>query len=171
MPSLTRNFYQNDAVTVARMLLGKTIVRKFEDGTISRYIITETEAYLGEEDKACHASKGRTKRNSIMYAEGGKIYVYLIYGIHWMLNVVTGPENNPQAVLICGLNFVSGSGRAGRELKIDSSFYGEDLLYSERIWIEDAPEIKHFNSAVRKGVEYAGEEWKSKLWRFILLEK
>lgn len=171
MPSLTRNFYQNDAVTVARMLLGKTIVRKFEDGTISRYIITETEAYLGEEDKACHASKGRTKRNSIMYAEGGKIYVYLIYGIHWMLNVVTGPENNPQAVLICGLNFVSGSGRAGRELKIDSSFYGEDLLHSERIWIEDAPEIKHFNAAVRKGVEYAGEEWKSKLWRFILLEK
>ena len=171
MPSLTRNFYQNNAVTVARMLLGKTIVRKFEDGTIARYIITETEAYLGEDDKACHASKGRTKRNGIMYAEGGKIYVYLIYGIHWMLNVVTGPENYPQAVLICGLNFVSGSGRAGRELKIDSSFYGEDLLHSERIWIEDAPEIKHFNTSVRKGVEYAGEEWKSKLWRFILLEK
>lgn len=171
MTKLSRSFYLGDAVTVAQKLLGKIIVRKFEDGTISRYVITETEAYLGEEDKACHASKGRTKRNSIMYAEGGKIYVYLIYGIHWMLNVVTGTENSPQAVLICGLNYVSGSGRAGRELKIDSSFYGEDLLTSERIFIEDALEINEFETDIRKGVAYAGEEWQTKQWRFIVKNK
>ncbi len=170
MKKLQRSFFLEDAVTVAHKLLGKIIIRTLDDGTVSKYVITETEAYFGEEDKACHASKGRTARNQIMYAEGGKIYVYLIYGIHWMLNVVTGSENHPEAVLICGLNFVSGSGRAARVLKIDKSFYGEDLLHSERITIEDAPEITDYKTSVRKGIAYAGEEWQSKQWRFIMPE-
>ena len=160
-------FYRSDAVTVAEKLLGKILVRKFDDGTTARYRITETEAYLGEEDKACHASKGRTPRTEIMYADGGKIYVYLIYGIYWLLNVVTGTEGSPQAVLIRGIENIVGSGRVGRELKIDRSFYGESLLASERMWIEDAPEIENFTTGTRIGIDYAGDVWKNKLWRFI----
>ncbi len=171
MNRLNAHFYQQDAVTVAEKLLGKILIRVFDDGTTKRYRITETEAYLGEEDKACHASKGRTARTDIMYSDGGKIYVYLIYGMYWMLNVVTGTENHPQAVLIRGISRIIGSGKVGRELKIDKSFYGEDLLSSDRIWIEDAPDESDFSTALRIGIDYAGEEWRDKAWRFILKQE
>lgn len=162
-------FYSQNAVVVAEKLLGKILVRVWEDGSISRYRITETEAYMGEEDEACHACKGRTARTEIMYAQGGCIYVYLIYGMYWMLNIVTGTENEPQAVLIRAVDNIVGSGRVGRELKIDRSFYGENLLTSNRIWVETAPDALSFNTAPRIGIDYAGEEWKNKPWRFILL--
>lgn len=167
MNRLDIDFYKQDAVTVAEKLLGKILVRIYDDGTINRYRITETEAYMGEEDRACHASKGRTARTEIMYAEGGSIYVYLIYGMYWMLNIVTGTENHPQAVLIRGIDKVVGSGKVGRELKIDKSFYGESLLESVRIRIENAPDETDFDTATRIGIDYAGDEWKNKLWRFI----
>ena len=170
MNRLNSEFYQQDAVTVAEKLLGKVLVRLNDDGTVSRYCITETEAYLGPEDKACHASKGRTPRTEIMYAEGGHVYVYLIYGMYWMLNVVTGSENHPQAVLIRGIDKIIGSGKVGRELRIDKSFYGEELLNSKRIWIEAAPDATSFKTAPRVGIDYAGDEWKDKPWRFILVE-
>ena len=169
MSRLISDFYRQDALTVAEKLLGKILVRRWEDGTQSHYIITETEAYLGEEDLACHASKGRTKRTDIMYAVGGHVYVYLIYGMYWMLNVVTGPENHPQAVLIRGIDSITGSGKVGLELKMDKTFYSEDLTASDRIWIEDAPEVTRFSTAPRIGIDYAGEEWKNKPWRFILV--
>ena len=168
MKKLGTEFYKQDALIVAEKLLGKILVRRWVDGTETRYRITETEAYLGEEDKACHASKGRTPRTEIMYSEGGKVYVYLIYGMYWMLNFVTENENHPQAVLIRGIENIIGSGKVGRELKMDKSFYGEDLLTSNRIWLEDAPDIKNFETAPRIGIDYAGEEWKNKPWRFIL---
>ncbi len=168
MNRLSETFYKQDAVTVAEKLLGKILVRTFDDGTVSKYKITETEAYLGEEDEACHASKGKTNRTSIMYSSGGKVYVYLIYGMYWLLNVVTGDEENPQAVLIRGLENITGSGRVGRELRIDKSFYGEDLLLSNRIYIEDADEITEFLVAPRVGIDYASPEWRLKNWRFIL---
>ena len=168
MNRLNTGFYQNDAVFIAEKLLGKGLVRVFEDGTIKKYLITETEAYLGEEDLACHASKGRTPRTEIMYAYGGKVYIYLIYGMYWMLNVVTGKENHPQAVLIRGIDNIIGSGKVGRELKMDKSFYGEDLLTSNRIWIEDSKVITDFRTLPRVGIDYAGDEWKNKLWRFFL---
>ena len=168
MKKLEIDFYKQDAVTVAEKLLGKILVRRMDDGTVSRYRITETEAYLGEEDKACHASKGRTPRTDIMYSEGGKMYVYLIYGMYWMLNIVTGIENHPQAVLIRGIDNIIGSGKVGRELKIDKSYNGEDLLVSKRLWLEDAPEVSSFKTAPRVGIDYAGDEWKNKPWRFIL---
>ena len=164
---LSNDFFTRDAVTVARELLGKTLVRQWENGEISRYIITETEAYLGEEDLACHASKGRTPRTEVMYHSGGVIYVYLIYGMYWMLNVVTGETNHAQAVLIRGINAIKGSGKTGRELKIDKSFYGESLLTSNRLWIENAPEISDYTTAPRVGIDYAGDLWKNKPWRFI----
>ena len=171
MSRLDIDFYQQDAVTVTKKLLGKILVRVSDEGFETRYRITETEAYLGEEDLACHASKGRTNRTEIMYAEGGQLYVYLIYGMYWMLNIVTGEENHPQAVLIRGIDKIIGSGKVGRELKIDKSYYGENLLDSNRIWIENSPEVQNFSAAPRVGIDYAGEEWKNKLWRFILIVK
>ena len=168
MKKIEIEFYKQNALIVAEKLLGKILVRRWVDGTETRYRITETEAYLGEEDKACHASKGRTPRTEIMYSEGGKVYVYLIYGMYWMLNFVSGEENHPQAVLIRGIDDIIGSGKVGRELKMDKSFYGENLLTSERIWLENAPDITSFETAPRVGIDYAGDKWKNKLWRFIL---
>ncbi len=166
---LERNFFMNESVEVAKELIGKILVRVWDDNSVSRYLITKTEAYSGEEDLACHASKGRTARTEVMYDEGGKIYVYLIYGMHWMLNFVTGEKDNPQAVLICGVENISGSGRVGKALKIDKSFYGEDLINSDRIWIEDNNQQFSYNSVRRVGIDYAGDIWKNKLWRFEIL--
>lgn len=164
---LNTDFYTQDATIVAEKLLGKILVRVYDNGETQRYRITETEAYMGAEDKACHASKGRTPRTEVMFDEGGRVYVYLIYGMYWMLNVVTGELNHPQAVLIRAIDKIVGSGKVGRELKIDRSFYGESLTESARIWIEDAPDEVIFETAPRVGIDYSGDEWKNKPWRFI----
>lgn len=168
MPSLNKEFFFQDAVSLAQRLLGKTIVRTYNDGSEKYFMITETEAYLGEEDLACHACKGRTPRTEIMYAEGGHIYVYLIYGMYWMLNIVSGPKDHPEAVLIRSLRDVNGPGRVGKTLKLDKSFYGEDLNTSTRIRIEDGPGIETFTCSPRIGIDYAGELWKNKAWRFTV---
>lgn len=165
---LDERFFSQDAVTVARLLLGKTLVRVFPDGSVGRYRITETEAYLGEEDKACHASKGRTPRTEVMYHKAGKIYVYLIYGMYWMLNFVTSEEGHPSAVLIRGIEGFSGPGRVGRELKLDKSFYGEVLQTSQQIWVEDGELVEDYLTSPRIGVDYAGSSWAQKHWRFFI---
>ena len=102
MRRLGESFFIRDVLDVAPELLGKILVIK-KDSSIIQFPITEVEAYRGEEDLACHASKGRTSRTEIMYHQGGVIYVYLIYGMYWMLNFVTGGANQPQAVLIRGI--------------------------------------------------------------------
>ena len=130
---LKRDFYTRDVLEVAPALLSKILAIAKPDGTISRYYVTETEAYRGSEDLACHACKGRTPRTEVMFHKGGLIYVYLIYGIHWMLNVVTGKINEPQAVLIRSLEGCTGPGRLTKISGIDGSFYGEDLVSSERM--------------------------------------
>ena len=168
MTRLTSTFYSQDALTVAEKLLGKVLICIRDDGSENHYVITETEAYLGEEDLACHASKGRTKRTEVMYLEGGLIYVYLIYGMYWMFNIVTGVKDYPQAVLIRGLAGITGSGKVGRELGLDKSYYSESIINSKRIWIEDAPNATNYVTAPRVGIDYAGEIWKAKPWRFIL---
>ncbi len=164
---LSESFYTNDVLDVAPQLPGKYIV--INNGHFhEKYIITEVEAYRGEEDLACHASKGRTKRNEIMYAGGGYLYVYLIYGMYWMLNVVTGEADNPQAVLIRCIEGYNGPGKLTRKLGIDGSFYGENLVLSPRIWIEDNHHKGIIISQPRIGIDYAGDYWKNKPWRFIL---
>jgi DNA-3-methyladenine glycosylase len=165
---LTRSFYNRDVLVVAPELLGKILIRKFRNGMILRFIIEEVEAYNGEEDLACHASKGRTSRTEIMYHEGGKIYVYLIYGMYWMLNIVTGDNNVPQAILIRRVKGFNGPGKLTRQLSIDKSFYGEDLVFSKRIWLEKNNKTFPFFTASRIGIDYAGKYWKNKPWRFIL---
>lgn len=162
---LSLDFFVRDVLEVAPSLIGKKLVRRFEDGRIQKYQITETEAYRGVEDRACHASKGRTPRTEVMFLEGGTVYVYLIYGQYWLLNLVTGFEGDASAVLIRGIEGFPGPGRVGRELQLDRSFYGENLINSPRIWLEDAESVSEIRTAKRIGVEYAGE-WADKLWRF-----
>ena len=165
---LTASFYQRDVLAVAPDLLGKLLVVRQSEGLYRRFLINEAEAYRGEEDRACHAARGRTPRTEVMYAEGGKVYVYFVYGMYWMLNIVTGKENDPQAVLIRGLEGLTGPGRITRELGINSEFYGEDLVKSERIWIEDNGEKVRFITTPRIGIDYAGSPWKEKHWRFVV---
>ncbi len=165
---LAREFFSRDVLEVAPELLGKKLIRIWPDGSRSTYTITETEAYRGEEDLACHASKGKTSRTRVMYGPGGHLYIYLIYGIHWMLNVVTAEAGNPQAVLFRGLLESSGPGRLTRLMGVDRGFYGEDLVQSERIWIEKGMESPDYRTAPRVGIDFAGEPWKKKPWRFLL---
>lgn len=164
---LSLDFFLRDVLEVAPDLLGKYLVRRFDDGRIERYKITETEAYRGAEDLACHASKGRTPRSEVMFQEGGKVYVYLIYGQYWLLNLVTGREGDASAVLIRGMAGFSGPGRVGRELQLDRSFYAESLITSTRIWVEDGEPVSEFRTSRRIGISYAGA-WADKLWRFYI---
>jgi DNA-3-methyladenine glycosylase len=165
---LSSAFFIRDVLEVASDLIGKTLVRKFDDGTIRRFTIDETEAYQGTGDLACHASKGLTSRNEVMFREGGLVYVYFIYGMYWMLNVVTGREGDASAVLIRRLDDISGPGRVGKMLQLDRSFYGEDLSVSQRIWIEDNDHNFPFAASPRIGIGYAGELWISMPWRFTM---
>jgi DNA-3-methyladenine glycosylase len=165
-PILPPAFFRRDALVVAPDLLGKNLVRKYDNGTVERFRITEVEAYRGEEDKACHASKGRTKRTEVMYHEGGRLYVYLIYGMYQMLNIVTGKKNEPQAVLIRGVEEISGPGKLTRRLNITGDFNGE-LLPSSRIWIEETGEKPAYQTTPRIGIDYA-KEWRGMPWRFVI---
>lgn len=163
---LNNDFFVRDVLFVAPELIGKTLVIRAENGVIRRFIITETEAYRGPEDKACHASKGRTTRTDVMFREGGKIYVYFVYGMYWMLNFVAGKKDDPQAALIRGIEGFNGPGKLTRAIGIDKSFYGEDLASSQRIWVEDAGFHPEYKTGPRIGINYAGEPWKSKPWRY-----
>jgi DNA-3-methyladenine glycosylase len=163
---LSSAFFTRDVLFVAPELVGKKITISHGDGEIRRFLITETEAYRGPEDMACHASRGRTPRTEVMFHSGGRIYVYFVYGMYWMLNFVAGGENDPQAALIRGIEGFNGPGKLTKALGIDGSFYGVDLATSDRIWVEDAgiyPEIK---TGPRIGINYAGEEWIKKPWRY-----
>ena len=165
---LTREFFIRDVLEVAPELIGKSMVISSGNEMFSRFRVTEVEAYRGSEDKACHASKGRTARTEILYHEGGRLYIYFIYGMYWMLNVVTGGEDNPQAVLIRGVESLSGPGKLTRALGIDRTFYGEDLTISDRIWFEDSGIKPKFKTGERIGINYAGDYWKRRPWRFYL---
>ncbi len=165
---LTSDFFKRDVLEVAPDLIGKTLVRRFNNNQIKRYTISETEAYRGGNDRACHANKGRTKRTEIMFAEGGVVYVYLIYGMYWMLNFVTSEKENPSAVLIRGIDTILGPGKVGKELQLDKSFYGETLFTSNKLWVEESGTEPKYSTAKRVGIDYAGEPWVNKPWRFIL---
>ena len=165
---LGREFYRKDVLEVAPRLLGQHLVRIYPDGTKATFVISETEAYRGGEDMACHASKGKTPRTEVMFGDGGHLYLYLIYGMYWMLNVVTATMDTPQAVLFRGLREASGPGRLTRLIHVDKDFYGEDLVSSDRIWIEESGLSPDFSTGPRVGIDYAGDPWKDMPWRFLL---
>ena len=167
---LGKDFFNRDCLEVAPDLVGKVIVRKQENGEEIRVRITETEAYRGTEDNACHASKGRTSRTDILYRESGLIYVYLCYGIHWLMNVITGEPEQPQGVLFRAGENYCGHARLTKRLGVDKSFNGRSFTEDDEIWIEDDGKKFPIRTDRRVGIDYAGEEWASKPWRFILDE-
>ena len=165
---LTAADYSVDAVTAAKALIGAFLCRRLDDGTVLRRRITETEAYCGEEDTACHAHKGRTPRTDVMYSPGGCAYIYLCYGMHEILNIVTGAEGRPEAVLIRGIEGVTGPGRLTKLLQIDRTLNREDLKVSKRLWLESDGAPFKFTAAPRIGIAYASKRDQSRKWRFTL---
>ena len=161
MKRLGYDFYHRDCPEVARDLVGKVLVYK---GNPLR--ISETECYCGEDDTACHASKGRTQRTEVMYASAGTVYVYLCYGMHWMLNIVTGEEDHPEAVLIRACVEAPGPGKLTKMLGITGEENRSSVVTSEAFWIGD----DGFQCAVetdrRVGIGYASKEDQERLWRF-----
>ena len=167
MYKLPYAFYHRPCLDVARELVGKVLVRR-SGGEELRLRITQTEAYCGENDTACHASKGKTPRTEVMYREAGTVYVYLCYGIHWMLNIVTGEENQPEAVLIraCEGKY-DGPGKLTKALGITGQLNRGSIL-GEELWVEDDGFSCAVTTDTRVGIGYASEEDQARLWRFKL---
>ena len=184
MSKLSRKFYVRPALVVAKDLLGKYLVKKGKKNKVIGKIV-ETEAYVGVKDKASHAYGGRvTESCKPVYLEGGHVYIYLCYGIHWQLNIVTEKKGSPECVLIRALEPISnndidlkeirklanGPGKLCRWMGLDKSFNEEDLVNSKRIWLRDGKEeIKKSRIVITKriGIDYA-EEWAEKPLRFYI---
>ena len=164
MDKLNYSFFHRPCLDVARDLVGKILVHETEAG-VFRLRISETEAYWGVEDTACHVSKGRTPRTEVFFADAGTLYVYLCYGMHWMLNIVTGDTEDPQAVLIRACVEAPGPGKLTKKLGITGSLNKGSILDGP-LWIED----DGFRCAVltdkRVGIGYAAQEDQDKPWRF-----
>lgn len=164
---LTQPFFEEGTLDVAQNLLGKFLVRHFRGKKIS-LMITDVEAYDGSLDKASHASCGKTKRNKVMFGEAGKFYVYFTYGMHWMLNVVTGPVGYPAAVLIRGTDKIEGPARITKYLHVNKKLNGEKAEPQNGLWLEDRGvqvTLKNIEKLPRVGVSYAGK-WAKKPYRF-----
>jgi len=201
---LTPAFFNGPTVKIAEDLIGCYLVRQYRSrggkhggkSKTERFVITETEAYDGFKDKASHASRGKTKRNEIMFRSAGHIYVYFTYGMHWMLNIVCGKEGYPAAVLIRGVRSISksavndgvhsnktterllnGPAKLTKHLKITGTLNGKRLGRASGLWIEkpakkmvDGQPIapRMIKRTPRIGVDYAGPIWAKKKWRFVL---
>ncbi len=164
---LNEAFFRRDCPTVARDLVGKVLVMN-RYGTAHRLRITETEAYCGEADTACHAHKGRTRRTEVLYGPPGTIYVYLCYGVHWLLNLVTGEEGSPQAVLIRACQDAAGPGKLTKALGITGDLNrGSVLRVDSPLWVEDDGHACAVRTDQRVGIGYAAPEDQARLWRFI----
>ncbi|MFQ5661961.1 MAG: DNA-3-methyladenine glycosylase [Candidatus Paceibacteria bacterium] len=164
---LNKAFFEEKALKVAQNLLGKFLVIKGK-----AYMITEVEAYDGFRDKASHAHKGKTARNEVMFGEAGYWYVYFVYGMYNMLNIVTGKKDYPAAVLIRGVEEVNGPGKLTKILKIDRKFNKKKAEKKTGLWIEDRGvkiKKKEIKRTPRIGVQYAGSCAK-KPYRFVLIE-
>ena len=165
MSKLPYEFYHRPCLEVARDLVGKVLVH---NGILLR--ISETEAYCGESDTACHAHKGRTKRTEVMYMDAGTVYIYLCYGIHWLLNIVTGDVDDPQAVLIRACVDAEGPGKLTKQLGITGELNRKSVLNSD-MWIEDDGFICDVVTDKRVGIGYASQEDQDRLWRFKMTRK
>jgi DNA-3-methyladenine glycosylase len=187
MNILDRKFYERDTLKVARALLGKKLVRRIKGLELSGMIV-ETEAYCGQKDSACHAHRGMTPRNSVMFGKPGHAYVYFTYGMHYMLNLVTEDEGNPCAVLIRaiepidgieamearrkkkGAQLTNGPAKLCQALSIDKSLNGWDLTRGIELWVEDYRKIpaKSIIATPRIGIDYAQKKHREALWRFLI---
>ncbi len=172
-------FFERDTLKIALELVGKFLIRRAGRKEVAG-MITEVEAYVGPEDKASHASRlwrgspraarGKTDRTKVMFGKPGHWYVYLIYGMHYCLNMVTERDQYPAAILIRSVFPIKGPGRVCRYFKIDKKFNARPATKKTGLWIEDRgvkinPRL--IKRGKRIGVDYAGR-WKDKLWRFYL---
>ena len=192
---MTRKFFRRDPITLAQSLLGQSLVRMLDDGTRLAGRIVEVEAYLGVPDLGAHTAGGRrTARNESMYADGGTAYVYFTYGMHHCLNVVAETVGEPTAVLIRALeptdgadimrrlrvrklsaerlrptDLCSGPAKLTEAMNIGRDLDGEDLVTSERLFVEPGPAVaaENITSAKRIGIAYA-KEWADKPLRFYI---
>lgn len=160
-------FFAVHAIDGAPKLVGKLLCRNI-DGEIKKLRITETECYMGTDDLGCHASRGKTPRNSILFEKGGLCYVYIVYGMHNLVNVIFGKEDFPEGVLIRCCEGFNGPAKLTKELKIDRSLNRKSFLTSDEIWLEDDGYIPtEILTKPRVGIDYAGEKWAAMPWRFI----
>jgi len=186
---LSRHFFTRPTLRVARELLGCRLVRRIDGRRLSG-IIVEVEAYIGEDDLACHGRHGRTSRNAVMFGKPGVAYVYFTYGMHWMFNIVTAREGFAAAILIRALepvegialmrerrrqivlrNLCSGPAKLTQALRIEGRDSGVDLCARRTgIWIEGEEPLaaNRIGRSPRVGVDYAPEPWRSKPWRFFV---
>ena len=186
---LPRAFYERPVVEVARALIGKQLVHQVNGHRIAG-IILESEAYDGEQDLACHAHSGKTRRNAVMYGPAGHAYIYFTYGMHWLFNCVTGSAEYPAAVLVralhptAGLELIeqnrtgiqqklwcNGPAKLTKALAINGELNGSDLCQKNTsLWIEEGVTISEesVEAIPRVGIDYAGEPWISKPWRFLV---
>ena len=167
MNKLDYKFFDRDALEVAPQLVGKILVSKLSGEEI-RVRITETEAYCGEADTACHAHKGRTKRTEALYCESGTVYVYLCYGMHWLMNVITGGRENPQGVLFRAGEGCEGPARLTKKLGVTGELNLSSFVDNPVIWIEDDGEEHSYHTEKRVGINYVAQEDIDKPWRFVI---
>lgn len=180
----SKSFYLQDGLTLARKLIGKYLVRKLNGYELKGKIV-ETEAYMGINDQGSHTYGGkRTERTKILYAEGGLVYVYSIYGIYYCLNIVANQESTPQAVFIRALepingistmkknrdktnikNLTNGPSKLCQALKIDKALYGYDLKKGGNLYLENGKVVENISSSPRINIDYAQED-KDRPWRF-----
>ena len=162
---LDDRFFHRPCLAVAEDLVGKVLAHRMPDGTVLHLRISETEAYCGEGDTACHAHKGRTQRTEVMYMEAGTIYVYLCYGMHWLLNIVTGEENEPEAVLIRACIDANGPGKLTKRLGITGELNRQSIC-GEALYIENDGYTCEVTTEKRVGIAYASPEDQARPWRF-----
>lgn len=171
---LENTFFARDTKQVAKDLVGCVLVRQFGNGETTRLQIKETEAYLGEKDEACHARYGKTKRTEVMFGKPGTMYVYLIYGMYDMLNIVTASKGAPEAVLIRGVEGFDGPGKLTQGLKITKDKHNsKELGENPGIWIEGRPDQfdpDTITAHPRIGIGYADKKWRTMKLRFSTTE-
>ncbi|MGA9534098.1 MAG: DNA-3-methyladenine glycosylase, partial [Anaerolineales bacterium] len=189
MGARKRDFFRQPTLEVSRKLLGSVLVRQEPDGSRLSGWVTETEAYIGQSDLACHARHGKTDRNRAMWGSAGHAYVYFTYGMHWMLNVVTEAESIPAAVLLRGILphegiekmrirrggkpdrlLTDGPAKLCQALAIDDQLYGEDICQvGGPLWFEAGVEVPDdaVTNGPRVGLNHVPEPWLSQPWRFV----
>jgi DNA-3-methyladenine glycosylase len=166
---LKPKFFDRPTLRVARELLGKYLVRRIGRRIIARRI-AEVEAYVGFTDFASQASRGKTKRNYVMFGKPGHWYVYFTYGMHWMVNVVTDRDGYPGAVLLRGVDGVSGPGRLTKFFKIDKQLNTKPVSRNTGLWIEDSG-VKVSSRSIKRSKRVGincDPVWQDKLWRFSI---
>lgn len=169
---LPRSFFEQDGISLARALIGKTLVRRYRAREF-RARVVETEAYLGPADLASHSSKGRTGRTEVMFGPAGRAYVYFIYGMYWMLNIVAGEKGQAHAVLIRAAEpldgwqaNLSGPARLARALRVTGAQNRIDLTGDKLFLLDNPADRPHVLRDKRVGVDYA-RHWKDELLRFF----